>query len=76
MGLAEIGWRVWIGFDWLRRGIFGEMLWIRWWTFGFLRHEISVSLVSPFYIFTLNLKLWRNTQRRKIVIILEEGRDY
>jgi hypothetical protein len=41
MGLREIGWGVWIGFDWLRIGTGGELLWMRWWTFGFLRHRIS-----------------------------------
>jgi hypothetical protein len=32
---------VWIGFDWLRIGNGGEILWERRWTFGFLRHGIS-----------------------------------
>jgi hypothetical protein len=31
---------VWIGFDWLRIGTCGGLLWVRWWTFGFLCHEL------------------------------------
>jgi hypothetical protein len=30
-----------MGFDWLRTGTGGGMLWERWWTFGFLRHGVS-----------------------------------
>jgi hypothetical protein len=37
---------VWIGFDWLRTGTGGGLLWVRWWTFGFLRH--GVTLVSHY----------------------------
>jgi hypothetical protein len=43
MDLREIGWGVWIGFDWLRIGTGGELLWMRWWTFGFLRHGVSFN---------------------------------
>jgi hypothetical protein len=32
---------VWIGLDWFRIGNGGELLWMRWWTFRFLRHEVS-----------------------------------
>jgi hypothetical protein len=32
---------VWIGFDWLRIGTDGGLLWVRWWTFGFLRHGVN-----------------------------------
>jgi hypothetical protein len=35
---------VWSGFTWLRIGIAGGLLWVRWWTFGFWRH--GVSLIS------------------------------
>jgi hypothetical protein len=32
---------VWIGFDWLRIGTGGGLLWVRWWPFEFLRHGVS-----------------------------------
>jgi hypothetical protein len=32
--------RVWIEFEWLRTGAGGELLWVRWWTFRFLRHGV------------------------------------
>jgi hypothetical protein len=32
MDLGEIGWGVWSGFTWLRIGIVGGLLWMRWWT--------------------------------------------
>jgi hypothetical protein len=48
------GWRVWSGFNWLRIGTGGGLLWLRWWTFGFWRHEIryvhcwdQIQLVEP-----------------------------
>jgi hypothetical protein len=41
MDLREIGWGVWIGFDWLGIGIGGGLLWVRCWTFGLLRHRVS-----------------------------------
>jgi hypothetical protein len=41
MDLREIGWGVWIGFTWLRIRIIGELLWMRWWNFGFLHHRLS-----------------------------------
>jgi hypothetical protein len=34
---------VWIGFDWLRIGTDGELLWIQCWTFWFLRHGVSLD---------------------------------
>jgi hypothetical protein len=30
--LGRLAWGVWIGFDWLRTGTGGGMLWVRWWT--------------------------------------------
>jgi hypothetical protein len=42
MDLREIGWGVWSGFTWLRIGIFGGLLWMWWWTFGFWRHGVSL----------------------------------
>jgi hypothetical protein len=45
MDLREIGLgRGWIGFDWLRTGTGDGLLWVRWWTFGFLRHGVSFSI--------------------------------
>jgi hypothetical protein len=41
MDLMEIGLGVWIGFSWLSTGAGGRMLWVRWWTFWFLRHGVS-----------------------------------
>jgi hypothetical protein len=41
MDLREIGLGVWIGFGCLRTGTGGGLLWVRWWTFGFLRHGVS-----------------------------------
>jgi hypothetical protein len=35
MDLRETGLEVWIVFIWLRIGIVGGLLWMRWWTFGF-----------------------------------------
>jgi hypothetical protein len=32
---------VWSGFTWLRIGMVGGLLWMRWWTFGFWRHRDS-----------------------------------
>jgi hypothetical protein len=40
MDLRERAWGVWIGFDRLRIGTSGGLLWVRWWTFGFLRHGV------------------------------------
>jgi hypothetical protein len=45
MGLREIVWGLWIGFDWLRIGTVVELLWVRWWLFGFLRHWVSSGLL-------------------------------
>jgi hypothetical protein len=39
--LGRLAWGVWIGFDWLRIGTGGGLLWVRWWTFGFLCHGVS-----------------------------------
>jgi hypothetical protein len=41
MDLRETGWGVWIWFDWLKTGTGGELLWMRWWTFGFQREGVS-----------------------------------
>jgi hypothetical protein len=43
---GSLAWGVWIGFDWLRIGTGGGLLWVRWWTFGFLRHRVSLSKSS------------------------------
>jgi hypothetical protein len=39
--IGEICWGMWIGFDWLRTTIGGELLWMRWWTLGFWRHGVG-----------------------------------
>jgi hypothetical protein len=49
MNLREIGWGVWSGFTWLRIGIFVGLLWMRWWTFGFRRHEVSSEQIACKY---------------------------
>jgi hypothetical protein len=43
MDLREIGLGGggWIGFDSLRTGTCGGLLWVRWWIFGFLGHGVS-----------------------------------
>jgi hypothetical protein len=46
MDFRETGLGVWIGFDWLRTGIGGGLLWVRWWTFGFLRHGVSGAVAG------------------------------
>jgi hypothetical protein len=51
MDLREIGWGVWSGFTWLRIGIAGGLLWMRWWTFGFWCHGVSWVSVSTRYGF-------------------------
>jgi hypothetical protein len=41
LGLGGGGW---IGFSWLRMGTGGGLLWVRWWTLGFLCHGVSLHL--------------------------------
>jgi hypothetical protein len=41
MDLGEIGLGVWIRFNWLKTETGSGLLWVRWWTFGFLRHGVS-----------------------------------
>jgi hypothetical protein len=38
----------WIGFGWLRIWTGGGLLWMRWWTFGFLCNGFSVHLHIQF----------------------------
>jgi hypothetical protein len=40
MDLRETGWGEWIGFHCLRIRTCGELLWMRLWTLGFLRHGV------------------------------------
>jgi hypothetical protein len=48
MDLGEIGFGgAWIGFDWLRTGTGGGLLRVRWWTFVFLRHVVSLYFQYP-----------------------------
>jgi hypothetical protein len=41
--LGRLVWGVWIGFDWLRTGTSGVLLWVRWWIFGFLWYGVSYA---------------------------------
>jgi hypothetical protein len=45
MDIREIGWGVWSGFNWLRIGIGGGLLWMRWWTFGIWRHGVAFIII-------------------------------
>jgi hypothetical protein len=57
MDVREIGLEgVWIGFDWLRTGTSGGLLWVRWWTFGFLRHGPRLNIAK--------IKIYNSTQPR------------
>jgi hypothetical protein len=47
LGRLAWGGGVWTGFDWLRIGTGGRLYWVRWWTFGFLRHGV-IHCPSPF----------------------------
>jgi hypothetical protein len=44
--LGRLAWGVWIGFDWLRIVTGGGVLWVRWWTFGILRHGVNYKEVA------------------------------
>jgi hypothetical protein len=41
MDLGETGWGVYSGSSWLSTGAGEELLWIRWWTFGFWRQGVT-----------------------------------
>jgi hypothetical protein len=41
---------MWIGFNWLRIGTGGELLWMQWWTFRFLRHRVNRSVIHNLYV--------------------------
>jgi hypothetical protein len=45
MDLMEVVWGVSSGFNWLRIGTVGGLLWMRWWTFRTWRHGVSSSSV-------------------------------
>jgi hypothetical protein len=40
---------VWSGFTWLKIGIVGGLLWVRWWTFWFWRHWVSTILNTHYH---------------------------
>jgi hypothetical protein len=44
--LVRLAWGLWIRFDCLRTGTGGGLLWVRWWTFGFLRHGVSLLMLK------------------------------
>jgi hypothetical protein len=50
MDMGRLAWGVWIGFDCLMMGTGGGLLWVWWWTFCFLRHRVSQSILA----------IWRN----------------
>jgi hypothetical protein len=53
MDLRETGRGVvWIGFDCLRTGTSGELLWMQWWTFEFLHHIVSYYFVSGCHLYS------------------------
>jgi hypothetical protein len=58
----EIGLGAWIGFDWLSTETGGGLLWVRWWTFGFLCHGVSLILYWTkrccMFVFTLITDIW------------------
>jgi hypothetical protein len=45
---------VWIGFDWQRVGTVGELLCVRCWAFGFLRHGVSYERLGGTYYILRN----------------------
>jgi hypothetical protein len=53
--LGRLAWGVWIGFDWLRIGTGGELLWIRRWTFGFLLHRIRYMRLDRIHETIVNI---------------------
>jgi hypothetical protein len=65
MDLRAIGWGVWIGFDWLRLGIGGGLLWARWWTFGFLFQGVSYFRIN----FILITKIIVNLMLRFLTLV-------
>jgi hypothetical protein len=69
MDLRKIGWGgVWSGFTWLRIGTVGGLLWMRWWTFGFWRHGVSlVKMVCHLCWIKIKFKFWV-TWRRCVII--------
>jgi hypothetical protein len=52
MDLVEMGWVMWTGLVWLRIGTGGELLWIRYWNFGF-----NKMLVAFIYIYTAKAQM-------------------
>jgi hypothetical protein len=59
MSLSVIGWGgVWSGFTWLRIGIFGGLLWMRWWSFRFWHGRVSLvshTLEILFYSYSTRI---------------------
>jgi hypothetical protein len=49
-----LAWGMWIGFDWLRTVTGGGLLWVRWWTFGFLHHGVSLYSYLPLFFRTIS----------------------
>jgi hypothetical protein len=64
----------WIGFDGLRTGTGGGLLWVRWWTFGFLHHGVKLissvrltrtlqGLYRQWLLLFLLLLFWKNWKK-------------
>jgi hypothetical protein len=53
--LGRVAWGMWIGFDWLRTGTGGVLLWVWWWTFGFLRLGVSWLSYNADSIYSLQV---------------------
>jgi hypothetical protein len=60
-----LAWGMWIGFDWLRIGASGGLLWVRWWTFGFLRHGVGRTPLDEWSARRKGLYLQRTTYKHK-----------
>jgi hypothetical protein len=63
--LGRLAGGVWIGFDWLRIETGGGLLWVWWWTFGFLRHGIALKNLSPW----LGLNSWTSCPMASMLTI-------
>jgi hypothetical protein len=81
MDLRETGWGGWIGSDWLRIETGGELLWIRWWTFGFLRHGISylhtiyLHYATFYQAYSKSTKCWHCAKGWHFLMLLCKLRD-
>jgi hypothetical protein len=73
MDLREVGWGVWSGFTWLRIGITGGLLWMRWWNFGFWPHEVSyykMLFCDPYSSFTSSVHSQLTNKEWKLEVVV------